>query len=236
MKLDKRVVKFIFALLVLLALGILFLAKFGKLFLIGDELKGLILGFGIFAPLIFIVLLALQVLIAPIPGQAAGLVSGFIFGAFAGTVYSMIGLALGSYLAFVIARKFGRPFVEKVVDKNTLKKFDNISSKEGTLTLFLIYLFPALPDDAVCYIAGLTKIRIRTLVIISFLGRLPGFFVLNLVGSGIASENTLGYWIFFGMMMIVSLVMYLNKNKLEKFIMKVIGKVEGWFSLKQIQV
>lgn len=146
--------------------------------------------YGVFAPIVFIFLSALQVIIAPVPGQAAGLVGGFIFGTVLGTIYGMIGLAIGSVITFSLARKFGQPIVEKLVDKNTLEKFHMFSKKKGELGLFAIYLLPALPDDIMCYLAGLTNIKIHRFIAITILGRLPSFFVLSAVGAGLTSKNS----------------------------------------------
>ncbi|MBL7059155.1 TVP38/TMEM64 family protein [Candidatus Pacearchaeota archaeon] len=136
----------------------------------------------------------------------------------------MIGLIIGSFIAFYLARKLGRPFVEKVVNKKTLNKFDKIIKQKGLPVLFLIYLLPSLPDDLICYIAGLTNIKIKNLILVSAIGRLPGFIVLSLVGAGLASQNSVFALILFLAMMILSIIIYLKRQKLEKFMENIIKK------------
>jgi uncharacterized membrane protein YdjX (TVP38/TMEM64 family) len=63
--------------------------------------------FGPFAPLVFMGIQFLQVLFAPIPGELTGFIGGFLFGTGAGFIYSTIGLTLGSWVAFLIARRLG---------------------------------------------------------------------------------------------------------------------------------
>lgn len=181
-----------------------------------NKLKNLILGYGNFAPVILISIQILQVLIAPIPGQAVGFVGGYIFGAIKGTIYSMTGVMIGSFIAVLLARRFGRPFVERMVKGDTLKKFDYISGKRGAFALFWIFLLPLFPDDAVCFIAGITKIRLRVLIIIIFLGRLPGFLVLSMAGSGFAKANSTFSILLFAAFMLVSIVVFFYKERLEK--------------------
>lgn len=207
--------------LLILIFFFLFLLVKPYLYLFGDldQLKVFILDFGVFAPLILVILQILQVLIAPIPGQVMGLASGFLFGPVLGTVYTMAGTVIGSYIAFKISRRLGRPFVEKVVDKKTLKKFDYLAEDKGVFTLFLLFLLPALPDDAICLIAGLTSIRIRTLVLVAFLGRLPGMFVLNLVGHGFGSSYSI---ILFSIVMLVSILIFYFREDLETYFHKII--------------
>lgn len=184
-----RILGFLFFLIFLAILAFFLWKPLAFLFSDIAILKNFILKFGFYSFLIFILLVILQVMLAPVPGQIIGVAGGYVFGAFFGTIYSMIGLVIGSFIVFSLSRKFGRPFVELIIKKETLKKFDFFSHKNASFILFLLYLLPAIPDDALCYIAGLTKIRIRTLLIISAIGRFPGFLVLNIVGSGLSSQN-----------------------------------------------
>lgn len=231
-KKNNRTIKFVIFVLVMIAIGVLFWNPLMTLFSNLDKLKEFILGFGVFSPIVFIILIILQVLIAPIPGQAAGFASGYLFGTVLGTIYSMIGLIIGSYIAFSLSRKFGRPFVEKVVNQKTLNRFDKLCLKGGIFALFLIYLLPALPDDAICYIAGLTKIRIRHLMIISAIGRFPGFLVLNLVGDGIASYNPKFSILLFNILMVVSIFVFLYRTSIENLMIKIMNTIKSKWSME----
>jgi len=213
-KSNKKAFVGVFSLVLILFLLFLLIKPFLYLFGDLDKLKVFILDFGVFAPLVLILLQILQVLVAPIPGQLMGLASGFIFGPFLGTVYTMLGTVIGSYIAFKLSRKLGRPFVERMINKKTLKKFDYLAEDKGSFTLFLIFLLPALPDDAICLIAGLTNIKIRNLVLIAFLGRLPGMFVLNLVGHGFGSSYAI---ILFLIVMLISILIFYFRDKLESY-------------------
>lgn len=152
-----------------------------------EKMRHSIESFGIFGPLIYMLLQATQVLIAPIPGQITGLASGYLFGPYLGLLYSMVGAAVGFTIIFLLTRKFGRPLVERFFDKKHIEKFDYIIQTNGVMTLFLIFLLPAFPDDMICFLAGLTKIPIRTLIFISIAGRLPGYYLLALTGSDLAN-------------------------------------------------
>ncbi len=224
MKKSQAILNLIAIIITLILIGIAIWQPLAKTLENREEIKSFILGYGPLAPIILIIIIALQVLFAPIPGQTAGLASGYLFGPISGTLYSMIGLIIGSYIVFSLSRKFGRPFVEKFVKQDTLKKFDHFSSENGLLTLFIIYLLPALPDDAICYMAGLTNIKIKNLMIVSAIGRLPGFIVLNLVGAGLASQNSQFTISLFVTFTIISIFLFLYKNEIEKLTIRVINK------------
>lgn len=148
-----------------------------------------VLSFGPLAPAAFVSLQALQVVVAPIPGQVLAFAAGYLFGSTWGTVFSVAGATLGSLVVFVLARRLGRPFVEDVVDTDVLDEFDRVVETDGRLALFLVFLLPGLPDDAICLAAGITRIPIPQLVVVSVLGRLPGYFVIAYAGSEAANAQ-----------------------------------------------
>ena|SRR3989344_8936292 len=82
---NKAILKFSLFVVILILAIIIFWKPLTNIFSDKENVKEFVLGFGIFAPIIFILVIALQVLLAPIPGQVAGLAGGFIFGAALGT-------------------------------------------------------------------------------------------------------------------------------------------------------
>lgn len=177
------------AALCLLAVGYLLLTDHLQWLLDPTAVRSFVADFGVFAPVVFVLVQAAQVIVAPIPGQVLALASGWLFGPVWGTVYSVLGAMLGSYVAFRLVRRFGRPFVERMVDEEWLTRFDSLSSSHGYTALFLVFLVPGIPDDAICLVAGTTQLDVRRMTLISGLGRLPGYFLLNLAGASLASEN-----------------------------------------------
>jgi uncharacterized membrane protein YdjX (TVP38/TMEM64 family) len=131
----------------------------------------------------FISLQILQVVAAPIPGEATGLIGGYLFGPILGTIYSTIGLTVGSWIAFMLARIFGMPLVEKVVNPEVIAKYDHFLEHQGAFVSFLLFLIPGFPKDCLCYIMGVSHMPTRTFIIISTLGRLLGTMLLSVSGS-----------------------------------------------------
>lgn len=155
----------------------------------GAAMREFVAGFGLLGPLVFVVLQAAQVVVAPVPGQVTGFVGGYLFGAFWGTVYSLLGLTIGSAVAFWLSRRFGRPFVERVVRDDVIARFDEFVARGDVVALFVVFLVPGPPDDAVCFLAGLTDIDIRTLVVVALVGRAPAYILVNVSGAGLAERN-----------------------------------------------
>ena len=145
---------------------------------------------GVFGPLAYILLQILQTVLAPIPGGVISPIGGFLFGWW-GVVWTSIGATLGAWIVFYISKHFGRSLVEKIVKKEAVEKFDFVLGRHATFILFMLFLIPGLPDDTICYVGGLTKVPIKTLVVIFFLGRLPAVVANNYFGMGFSEGNYL---------------------------------------------
>jgi uncharacterized membrane protein YdjX (TVP38/TMEM64 family) len=148
--------------------------------------RGAVADLGPYGPVAFVALQTVQVVVAPVPGQTLGVAGGYLFGTVAGTLYSMVGVVVGSTAVFVLARRLGRPYVERVVSEDVLDRFDTFAEEHGRVGLFVVFLLPTFPDDAVCALAGLTSLRLRTLAALVAVGRLPTFALAAFAGDGAA--------------------------------------------------
>mgnify|MGYP000515993896 CR=1 FL=1 len=175
-------------------------------------------GAGWFAPVAFVALQATQIVVAPIPGQLVAFVGGYAFGAVHGTIYSLLGAAIGSTIVFLLARRYGRLYVERAIHGETLAAFDNLVSRDGRFALFLVFLLPGLPDDAICFLAGVTRIPVRQLVAISLLGRAPGYLLVSYAGTQFAAANYPGTTAILVGLAAVSVVVYWKKDTVIAFL------------------
>lgn len=152
--------------------GWLVLRQVGWHTLSREQLQDKIASFGAWAPLIFILLSFLQVTFIPIPSTVTILAGNYVFGAWRSSVYSWIGIMAGSILAFWLGRLLGRPFVNWVFGSR--EKADEMLSKlhgREVVLLFFMFLLPMFPDDALCAVAGLLRVRFLTFVFMQVLSR-----------------------------------------------------------------
>src|SRR5262245_31681372 len=181
-------------------------------------LKQVLREWGVLAPLVFIALQALQVIIAPIPGEATGFLGGYLFGETIGLIYSTIGLTLGSLVAFGVGRWFGAHYVQRVVSPELWNKLGFIVEAEGTILCFIIYLIPGLPKDIACYLFGLSPMPFGVFAVASTLGRIPGTWVLSAQGAHTASGNYLEVIMLTAVVAAVAVPLYYYRNRIiERF-------------------
>jgi uncharacterized membrane protein YdjX (TVP38/TMEM64 family) len=168
--------------------------------------------FGVLAPLVFTLLQTLQVVFAPIPGQVVALVAGYLFGPLAGTVYSLTGVLVGSAIAFWLAQRYGRSFVEDLLHEDVMARFDSFVDEIGLPGLVAFVLVPGLPDDAICFLAGLTTWRLRTFMLAIAVGRLPAYVLTVYAGGELADGRLLAGVGLVGAVVALSAVGYLKQE------------------------
>ena len=86
-------------------------------------------------------------------------------------------------LAICIARFAGRPLVARLVRPEVLERLDRFAAGRGLLFFFLVFLIPGLPDDVLCFVAGLTRLPILALVALVAVARVPGIAAAIWVGA-----------------------------------------------------
>lgn len=190
------------------------------------RLKEFIFSFGAYSFLAFILLQIIQVIVAPIPGGAIEFLGGYLFGVKAGFLYSMIGLTLGSWLAFSLAKIFEKCAVEKFVSPKTMKKFGYLVGHEGIILSFLLFLIPGFPKDALCYILGLTPMHLGIFLIISTIGRIPGTLIATLQGAQAFEYQYKLFLILLGVSALVILVFYIYHEEIHGWVKKLKRKEE----------
>ena len=234
--LCKKHKKFVLAVAVFLILLIVVLLYSPRIQALHPKnVKSYILSFGAIAPIVFMLLLIAKVIFAIILGQAMGFAGGYVFGWKLGFAYTMIGLGLGSLMVFILARKFGRPFVEKFNAPEVIHDFENLlippaskvghgvikMKQHGLLAFFVIMLLPALPDDLVCFVAGLSRIPVWKLLLAALVGRAPGMLVLSLVGDGVSRETVnIIYVVFIAFWVAVTVIYFWKKKAIEDYMLR----------------
>ncbi len=144
--------------------------------------------FGAIGPLAVIGFIALEVVIAPIPGGFLPITVGAIFGLWPGVLYTWVGNVLGSLLAFALARYVGRPLVTRFVKPATLDRLDTFLHRSPKL-LWLVYVVPVFPIDIITFAVGFSAIPFRRFITVMTLGFAMNQVILTTVGDQLLSAT-----------------------------------------------
>ncbi|MGQ4517610.1 TVP38/TMEM64 family protein [Dermabacteraceae bacterium CCM 9520] len=135
-----------------------------------EELRTVVEGFGVFGPIIFIALQAVQVVFPVLPA-GIGLVAGpVLFGPVLGTLYNYLGICIGSVYVFHLARMYGTPLLKRMFSEKMFARYEKWANHPKAAFWFAIaILLPVAPDDYLCYLAGTTSMKARTYWLIIWL-------------------------------------------------------------------
>jgi uncharacterized membrane protein YdjX (TVP38/TMEM64 family) len=212
---------------ILLALVILFLVVFWfrvpiwekmidwyRLLSDREQIRNLISSFGSSAPPVFMLIQILQVIFAPVPGEATGFIGGYLFGTLPGFIYSSIGLTIGSLLNFMIGRFLGRRFVRKLIPARQLIKIDAMLKRQGIIIVFILFLIPGFPKDYLCLALGLTTLPIKLFILMAAVGRMPGTFALSMQGAFLYEQNYVLLTVVMGACLVLALLCYYYRERI----------------------
>lgn len=147
---------------------------------------------GIWGRVAFLGMVVLQVLVAFIPGEPIELVAGYAFGFWEGTILTMGGFLIGSWVVFALVRRFGRKLVEVFFSKDKLEQIKFLQNPKKTkIITFILMVIPGTPKDMLSYFAGLTKLTTLEWLAIVAIGRLPSLVTSTLTGAAAGEENYL---------------------------------------------
>ncbi len=189
-----------------------------------EHVESFIQSFGMGAPFVFMFLQILQVIFAPVPGEATGFIGGYLFGTFNGFFYSSTALAIGSWLNFIIGRFLGKRYVRKLIPGEQLKKFDRVVRRQGLIIIFTLFVLPGFPKDYLCLFLGVSAMPVKAFVLMAAIGRMPGTFMLSLQGNSVFDQDYLVFVIVMVVTMVVAMLGYLFREDLYQWIDQMNGK------------
>ena len=142
------------------------------LFTSNEKLVEYIAGYGTIGPIIFMLLQIVQVIFPVIPGGASCLVGVLAFGPIWGFIYNYVGLCLGSMAVFYLSRRYGLRLIRKLFSKETVDKYLGYIRTNKFNWIFMVGIFfPGAPDDLLCYIAGVSKMKWHQFIWVILLGK-----------------------------------------------------------------
>lgn len=126
------------------------------------------------APLAYVVMVVVEVVVAPIPGTMLYLPGGVIFGGFYGGLWSWIANILGAGISCQLMRSIvGRKSTESFFQKDSLVRYRDMIEQRGVWLIVLLRINPLTSSDLVSYAAGLTTMRVSTVMIGTAIGMAP---------------------------------------------------------------
>ncbi|MEN6637143.1 MAG: TVP38/TMEM64 family protein [Clostridiaceae bacterium] len=145
---------------------------------------------GVWGRVLFVGLMALQVIIAFIPGEPFELAAGYAFGTLWGTLLVWIGAIIGTTIVFLFVRKIGIKAVEVFFPRDKINSIKYLQDeKKLNAAAFVLFLIPGTPKDLLTYLAGLTKIRLLPWIVLTSIARIPSIVTSTISGNALGIEK-----------------------------------------------
>jgi uncharacterized membrane protein YdjX (TVP38/TMEM64 family) len=166
------------------------------------------------APVVFIAIQALQVIISPIPGEITGPVGGALFGTVWGLIYSTIGLTAGTLFCFWVGRKWGEPLVRPWLSEHHWNRVSFVLEAEGAILCFILYLIPGFPKDILSYLFGISPMPFWVFAVVSTVGRLPGTWISSYFGAHVGQQQYIYAIAFIAIVAAIALPLYYHRDRI----------------------
>ncbi len=178
-----------------------------------EGVRDYIAGFGVLAPIVSILLMVLQSILAPIPAFLITFSNALVFGWVKGAILSWTGAMIGASICFAIARFLGRDVAVKYAGKSQLESVDSYFEKYGKVSILVARLLPFMPFDPISYGAGLTNMSFTSFAIATGLGQLPATIIYSYFAGNITTQAKGILWGMCAMFIISATFMTIKTRK-----------------------
>lgn len=179
-----------------------------------NDLRSWILSFGYWSPAVYMLIYTIRPLIF-FPASILSIAGGLAFGAWLGTLYTIIGATLGAMLSFYVAKALGKSFVRKTWTGN-VKKIQSQMEQNGFFYVLLFRFIPVINFDLISYVAAFAKVRFSSFALATLIGIIPGTFAYNFLGSSFVSGNPKIIVLAVAVFVILTIVPIILRNRWNK--------------------
>ena len=181
-----------------------------------ERIRQVVSGAGVWGPVIFVFLVLLTHVFAPIQGSPVVILGFGLFGKWA-VIYLYLATVVSSIANFWIARKLGREVVMKLVGKGAMAKVDHIAVHEGAKMLIIMRFFQGWITDYISYAAGFTSIKFATYYLISLVVPLPWTVLMFLFFDLVPYQQMFGWMLAVGaVFFVIPPIYYYLKHRFTK--------------------
>jgi len=177
-----------------------------------ENIKAFVDSYGIFSPIIYIILFTF-VPLTLFPDSILAIAGGMCFGMVGGFIYTMIGAMFGGMLSFFLAKTLGHKTFKKFI-KNDLSNLENAIKNRGFILVFILRLIPLFPFDVISYAAGFSGVKFKDFALATILGIIPGVFVFINIGDKSTDMGSSSFYVSIALLVGLVVTSYYFKKKI----------------------
>lgn len=158
-----------------------------------DEVVAVLRGFGVWTPLVSIVLMVVQSVLAPLPGSLIAVANGAIYGVWWGTLLSWVGAMGGGLVTYALGRGFGGMLMAHWKDTSWRQWLSDVSTSHGFWIVLIARMTPIISLDVIGYLAGIARMPLPSYMLANALGIIPGVVAYTLIGSELIQGRAISW-------------------------------------------
>jgi len=213
-RITKRLSAPVYAVLLIFIIFLIIKNDLSRIFSI-DGIRTTVSSFGVYAALIFILIILFFTFFEFIPTFLLIILSGFIFGTLLGAVYSIIAMIIGSSVLFMIVRKFNKKFVKQEKKIKDLAYLQKLMKKDAVYAIYVARMVPVFPNELLVISAAFSGIKFKEFFLIMLIGLLPMAFIGAALGDSFTTPSFNLALIVFAFLGSIILSAFLFKDKIK---------------------
>lgn len=144
---------------------------------------------GIFAPIMFVLMTMIQIIIPFIPGEPFELLAGYSFGFIKGSLLCLIAGSVASIIIILLVKKYGRKIITTFFKEEQINKLSFLESNKAFVIFTILFILPGTPKDLLCYIGGLNNYDLIPLILVTTIGRIPSIITSTFPGDALNEKD-----------------------------------------------
>lgn len=184
-----------------------------------EKINNLISTYRVEGIFIYLAMQVLQIVISVLPGQVLQFAAGYAFHFPLGMLLTLIGAAMGTLIAFYIARLLGKEAMCLIFGEEKFEKYvTRLNSKRAFILIFVIYLIPGIPKDLFAYAIGVSEMKFKPFLIVSLVGRMPAMAMSVMLGAMTVTGHYTGVIILAAAAVILCILGVLNYKRMHEWV------------------
>ncbi len=173
--------------------------------------------FGIWGPLLIIVIMIVQMFLLVVPSPLLMVVSVLAYGAWWGSVISYTSVFAASSVGYWIGHTAGGPLIDNLLGKSKREKTTKYVEHYGVWAIILARVSPFLSNDAISFIGGLVRMGYVKFMVATTVGILPLIVLIAYLGEDMDKLKQSLYWISgIGILAFILYILYKKSPKVRK--------------------
>ena len=147
--------------------------------------------YGVIVYTIILIVVLVAFCFVPLLNTALAILGIALFGSKVAFIANIIAVFFSTSILFLIGDKLGEKFASKLVGKKNLEETQNRIDHKSKFWLPILFITPTIPDEAICLVAGMTKMKYWYVTLISIIYHSIEIGLFCFVGSGIINWSSL---------------------------------------------